>query len=90
MFGAFASPPCVPSLGDNLIDAGSDGELSAVGCVFVEFVDFGDDGEEDGKMFVNQLLALITPPSTEPTLAPGFWFYKIIKCYSPLQPGFSN
>ena len=57
------------------------GAFSDMDCVmFVEFDGETEVEEEaEGKMFDNQLLALFTPPSDEPTIAPGFWFCK--KCF---------
>ena len=50
------------------------GAFSDMDCVMIVEFDGETEGEEEaeGKMLVNQLLALFTPPSDEPTIAPGF------------------
>ena len=48
------------------------GAFSDIDCVLLVAFDEEPEEEEDaeGKMFDNQLLALMTPPSVEPAIAP--------------------
>ena len=72
IWGCCAAP--ASSFGENLLDVEVGGAFSEMDCIiFVEFDGETEVEEEaEGKMFDNQLLALFTPPSDEPTIAPGF------------------